>query len=150
MRYKIFDNPVVVRHVDHGLCMVQHAEAIKLLDRVKQAMKNNMGHVPVARGVDKTHKDGFDNHVGPPLRMIVGANEAPNSQISENLCDILKPLAEKMDQRWKTKLTATEELCAEFVRLNNEDDNGETPPSPDQPPQGPPVPDRPPPGSSCT
>ena len=88
-------------------------------DRVKKAMKNNMGHVPVARGVDKTHKYGFDNDVGPPLRMIVGANEAPNSQISEILCDILKPLAEEMDQRWKTKLTATEELCAEFDKLNN-------------------------------
>ena len=138
------------QEIEKMMRIFRMCEASNDPDRVKQAMKNNMGHVPVARGVDKTHKDGFDNHVGPPLRMIVGANEAPNSQISENLCDILKPLAEKMDQRWKTKLTATEELCAEFVRLNNEDDNGETPPSPDQPPQGPPVPDRPPPGSSCT
>ena len=81
-------------------------------------MHNNMGNVHVARGVDKTHKDGFNKSVGPPLRMIVAANEAPNSQISENLCDILKPLADKMDERKKTKLTATEELCAEFDQLN--------------------------------
>ena len=39
-------------------------------DRVKQAMHNNTGHVPVARGVDKTHKDGINENVGPPLRLI--------------------------------------------------------------------------------
>ena len=72
-------------------------------DRVKQAMHNNTGHVPVARGADKTHKNDFDENVGPPLRLIVAADEAPNGQISENLCDILKPLAEKMNSKNKTK-----------------------------------------------
>ena len=27
---EIFDNPITVRHVDHGLCMVQHTGALKL------------------------------------------------------------------------------------------------------------------------
>ena len=34
------------------------------------------------RGSDKDHKDGFDLGVGPPLRPIVAADEAPR-QISE-------------------------------------------------------------------
>ena len=109
-------------------------------DRVKQAMHNNMGHVPVARGVDKTHKDGIDESVGPKLRMIVAANEAPNSQLSENLCDILKPLAEIMNNEKKTKLTSTEELLAEFDELNKRRQNA----AHRRPPPGPPPPDQPP------
>ena len=45
--------------------------------RVKMAMHNKFGHVPVLRGTDKDHKDGFDPGVGPPLRPIVAADEAP-------------------------------------------------------------------------
>ena len=94
-------------------------------DRLKQAMHNNMANVPVARGADKTHKNDIDENVGPPLRLIVAAKEAPNSQISENLCDILKPLAEKMNLKKKTKLTSSEELCVEFDNLVVEDDDNE-------------------------
>ena len=153
----------------HSLSMMRMFKMCEISndsDRVKQAMHNKLGQVPVARGVDKTHKDGIDANVGPKLRMIVAANEAPNSQISENLCDILKPLAEILDKKKKTKLTSTEELLAEFDEYNK---NVIPPPGPpsapppppgppplhqppppgppvsDQPPPGPPVPDQPPP-----
>ena len=48
--------------------------------RIKMAMHNKIGHIPVLRGSDKDHKDGFDPDVGPPLRPIVAADEAPNAQ----------------------------------------------------------------------
>ena len=57
----------------HSLSMMRIfrlCEISKDPDRVKQAMHNNVGHVPVARGVDKTHKDGINENVGPPLRLI--------------------------------------------------------------------------------
>merc|ERR1711911_143012 len=108
-------------------------------------MHNNVGHVPVARGVDKTHKEGFDKNIGPKLRMIVAANEAPNSQISENLCDILKPLAEILDKKKKTKLTSTEELLAEFDEYNKNVIPPPGPPSAPPPPPGPPPLHQPPP-----
>ena len=60
---------------------VRMCEISKDPDRVKKAMHNNVGNVPVARGVDKTHKDGFDESVGPPLRMVVATNEARSRKI---------------------------------------------------------------------
>ena len=47
----------------HSLSMMRifrMCENSKDPERVKMAMHNNVGHVPVARGVDKTHKEGFD------------------------------------------------------------------------------------------
>ena len=54
-------------------------------DRVKKALRNNNAHIPVMRGADKTHKEGFDEAVGPSLRGIVAADEAPNGQISSTM-----------------------------------------------------------------
>ena len=62
-------------------------------DRVKSALRNNNAHVPIMKGADKDHKIGFNEGTGPPLRPIVGANEAPNAQISEVMTEILQALA---------------------------------------------------------
>ena len=58
--------------------------------RIKMAFHNKFGHIPVLRGVDKDHKDGFDPAVGPPLRPIVAADEAPNGQIAEIMTQIFR------------------------------------------------------------
>ena len=49
-------------------------------DRIKAALKNNNAHIPVMKGADKDHKTNYNENIGPPLRPIVGADEAPNTQ----------------------------------------------------------------------
>merc|ERR1712121_459149 len=90
-------------------------------DRVKAALKNNNAHVPVMKGVDKDHKIGFNEGVGPPLRPIVGADEAPNAQISTIMTEILQALALELDKVENTMCLSTEEMLYEINKLNNTD-----------------------------
>ena len=79
-------------------------------DRIKAALKNKNAHIPVMKGADKDHKSGFDEGVGPPLRPIVGADEAPNTQISSIMTEILQALALELDKNENTMCLSTEEL----------------------------------------
>ena len=90
-------------------------------DRVKSALRNNNAHIPIMKGADKDHKIGFNEGTGPPLRPIVGANEAPNAQISEVMTQILQALALEMDKTVNVMCLSTEELLYEINRVNNND-----------------------------
>ena len=94
-------------------------------DRVRKALRNNKAHIPVMRGADKTHKEGFDEAVGPPLRGIVAADEAPNGQIASMMAEILQPLALEMDKTVGVMALSTEELMAAVVDVNKLDNTKE-------------------------
>ena len=72
------------------------------------------------KGADKDHKIGFNVGTGPPLRPIVGANEAPNAQISEIMTEILQALALEMDKTENVMCLSTEEMLYEINRVNND------------------------------
>ena len=94
-------------------------------DRVKKALRNNNAHIPVMRGADKTHKEGFDEAVGPPLRGIVAADEAPNGQIASTMAEILQPLALEVDKVLDVMALSTEELMAAVAEVNKLDNTKE-------------------------
>ena len=86
--------------------------------RVKMAMHNKFGHIPVLRGADKNHKDGFDPAVGPPLRPIVAADEAPNGQIAEFATQVFQAVALKIDETQGTMCLSTEEMKNKIDEFN--------------------------------
>ena len=86
--------------------------------RVKLAMHNKFGHIPLLRGSDKDHKDGFAPGVGPPLRPIVATDEAPNGQISELMTQVIQAVALKLDETKGTMCTASEEMRNKFDEFN--------------------------------
>ena len=94
-------------------------------ERVKSALRNKNAHIPVMRGQDKTHKAGFNEAVGPPLRGIVAADEAPNGQISSTMAEILQPLALEMDKLLDVMALSTEELMAAVSEVNKLDNTKE-------------------------
>ena len=98
--------------------MLKVSENYRYPGRVKMAMHNKFGHVPVLRGSDKDHKDGFDPGVGPPLRPIVAADEAPNGQISELMTQVMQAVALKLDETQETMCTASEEMMNKFDEYN--------------------------------
>ena len=66
-------------------------------------------------GLRKDHKSGYDNHTGPPVRPVCGANAAYNAKLSHLVSKLLRPI-------WKRDVntcTNTEDLLASIRELND-------------------------------
>ena len=58
-----------------------------------------------------------EEHLGPPLRPVVGATESPNGALSDLLTTVLSNMADMADTEQVTCLSS-EELMAAFTELN--------------------------------
>ena len=94
-------------------------------DRIKSALKNKNAHIPVMKGADKDHKTGFNEAIGPPLRPIVGADEAPNGQISSVMTEILQALSLELDKVENVMCLSTEEMLYAINTVNTMDETDE-------------------------
>ena len=84
-------------------------------NRIKNSLKvSNHGYAPLYT-LRKDHKVIEDPDIGPPTRPVCGGNEAYNSKLSHLLGYFLRPVW----QGSRTTCTGTEELLAEFERLNS-------------------------------
>ena len=89
--------------------------------RVNSAMVNQLSHIPSLYGLPKDHKP-VQNSFGPKMRPVCGASEAPNSQLSEILSEIVVALAHDMDKEIETMCLSTEEMLSEIDALNQRND----------------------------
>ena len=88
--------------------------------RMKSALVNKFGHIPVLYGLKKEHK--FTQPNSPtPTRPVCGANDAPNGQICNILSIIVSALAMTMDEDLKTVSRSTEEMIAAIEEINKKD-----------------------------
>ena len=89
--------------------------------RVKSAMVNYGGSIPPLYGMRKDHKEVpiGQEEVGPPARPVCGANKSPNGALSNILSKILDKLSDCIDEEVKTECRSTEEMVAEFKRVNS-------------------------------
>ena len=92
-------------------------------EKVETALRNKECVVPNMRGQDKEHKEGFDPDIGPPLRGIVTADEAPNTQISSHISVVLKALTSVLDKKYEVLCLSTEEMQFHMNEFNKNDKN---------------------------
>ena len=86
-------------------------------DRVKSALINKFGHVPVLYGLLKDHKSVAAGQPCP-TRPVCGATEAPNAQLCHLLSTVVTGLAMTIDEELKTVCRSTEEMLAEIEKIN--------------------------------
>ena len=94
--------------------------------RVKSAMMNNGGPIPPLYGMRKDHKAVpiGQEEVGPPARPVCGASKSPNGALSNILSKILDKLSDCIDEEVRTECRSTEEMVAEFNRINRLNEEG--------------------------
>ena len=59
-----------------------------------------------------------EEHLGPPLRPVVGATESPNGTLSQLLTEVLTVVGDRADQQ-RINLLSTEEAMEALTTLNN-------------------------------
>ena len=91
-------------------------------DRIKSALVNKFGHIPVLYGLKKDHKAQTPNQPCP-TRPVCGANEAPNAQLCHLLSTVVSAIAMTVDEELKTVCRSTEEMIHEIERVNATDDD---------------------------
>ena len=75
--------------------------------RMKSALRNRSGHVPVLYGMVKDHK-----------KVQPGADEAANAQLSRLLSDIIMAVSDRVDKKVGTMCRSTEEMIAAIEEVN--------------------------------
>ena len=69
--------------------------------RIKSALVNKFGHIPVLYGLKKDHKPVVEGKP-MPTRPVCGANDAPNAQLCHVLSVVVTAIAATMDEELKT------------------------------------------------
>ena len=91
-------------------------------DKIESCLRNKDGMVPPMYGADKDHKEFDPDGPGPPLRPIVAADEAPNTQISSHMTDLLKALAQEKNKTLKIMCPSTEIMLYNINEVNKRED----------------------------
>ena len=86
-------------------------------NRIKSALVNKFGHVPVLYGLKKDHKTVAAGQP-TPTRPVCGANDAPNAQLCHLLSTIVTAVANTMDEDLKTVARSTEEVITTIEEVN--------------------------------
>ena len=90
-------------------------------NRVEMATHSTNTPAPPMYGLRKDHKKCLDNTKGPPVRPVCGANEAPNSRLSNFLSRIVNDYADATEIA--TECRSSEEMRAAFEEYNDGDPN---------------------------
>ena len=87
--------------------------------RIKNALRTKNCPAPPLYGLPKDHKQvpAGEEHLGPPLRPVVGATESPNGALSELLTEILTTVGDRADLQ-RFNLLSTEEAMEALTTLN--------------------------------
>ena len=88
--------------------------------RVTGATQSTNTPAPPMYGLRKDHKATEDEVVGPPVRPVCGANQAPNSRLSHFLSRIINDYADA--ENFETECRSSEEMKAAFTRYNDTTD----------------------------
>ena len=88
--------------------------------RVTGATQSTNTPAPPLYGLRKDHKTTEDENVGPPVRPVCGANQAPNSRLSHFLSRIVNDYADS--ENIATECRSSEEMKAAFTEYNNTTD----------------------------
>ena len=88
-------------------------------DRVNAATTSTNTPPPPLYGLRKDHKPTDDMTKGPPVRPVCGANQAPNSRLSNFLSRIINEYADSANIR--TECRSSEEMKAAFEEYNEID-----------------------------
>ena len=89
--------------------------------RVIAATISSNTPAPPMYGLRKDHKPAESEIEGPPVRPVCGANEAPNSRLSNFLSRVLNDYCNVAEI--KTECRSTEEMKAAFEKFNNEEED---------------------------
>ena len=87
--------------------------------RVEMATQSTNTPAPPLYGLRKDHKVTTDAERGPPVRPVCGANQAPNSRLSNFVSRIINDFADEAEM--ETECRSSEEMRAAFERYNDED-----------------------------
>ena len=88
-------------------------------ERVTAATISTNTPPPPLYGLRKDHKTTIDREKGPPVRPVCGANQAPNSRLSNFLSRIINDYADNAN--FKTECRSSEEMRAAFEEYNKMD-----------------------------
>ena len=89
-------------------------------ERVTAATTSTHTPPPPLYGLRKDHKTTTDQIKGPPVRPVCGANQAPNSRLSNFLSRIVNDYADK--ENIETECRSSEEMKAAFEEYNELDE----------------------------
>ena len=89
--------------------------------RIKSALVNHFGHIPVLYGLVKDHKDKKE---GEPLpsRPVCGADKGLNTQLSQVLAQVVAAIAMDMDEKKDAVCRSTEEMIVDIESVNERTD----------------------------
>ena len=89
--------------------------------RVKSAVMSKNGTIPELYGLRKDHKPVVNGQeaIGPPTRPVCGASRSINGPLSNILSEVLDRISDRIDEEIDTECRNTEEMIAEFERINN-------------------------------
>ena len=78
--------------------------------------------IPPLYGLRKDHKQVpiEEEKLGPPTRPVCGATKSPNGALSNILSEVLERLSDCEDMKIGTECRSTEEMIAEFNRINGD------------------------------
>ena len=86
--------------------------------RVTGATQSTNTPAPPLYGLRKDHKAAEDENIGPPVRPVCGANQAPNSRFSHFLSRIVNDYADA--ENIQTECRSSEQMKAAFTEYNKE------------------------------
>ena len=91
-------------------------------ERIKLASNSRNVPPPPMKGFRKDHKSvpAGNETVGPPVRPVVSANQAPNSRISHFVSKIINNFADAVENHHEVR--SSEEMRAAFEKYNTETD----------------------------
>ena len=89
--------------------------------RVEMATHSTNTAAPPLYGLRKDHKTTDDIVKGPPVRPVCGANQAPNSRLSNFISRVVNDFADAADI--DTECKSSEEMRATFEEFNDRDAN---------------------------
>ena len=89
-------------------------------NRVKSALTNKFGHVPVLYGLKKDHKTRAAGQPVPTCP-VCGANDAPNAQLCHILSTVVNAITVTNDEEMRVLCRSTEEMIAEIELINSGD-----------------------------
>ena len=91
----------------------------KNMSRCKGTMTSRYKPIPIVTGYRKDHKTGFDSILGPPVRQVCRARNAPNAPLGNIICPPIRGASKVLNGRVKSEIGSTEEMKCKFVEANS-------------------------------
>jgi hypothetical protein len=86
--------------------------------RVQQAVRARFTKIPALDAMLKDHKEVPLEDL--PVRPVCRASKSPNGILSDMVSDVLKILADDINEKEESEVSSTEEMCAKITKLNED------------------------------